>query len=91
MPGSQIELSIEKIKFKALFEYASLGIMVVNQKAEIILANAFLLSQFGYKDATEIIGSKIEVLIPHRFHSTHVHDRNDYIPKPIGLRSGFAM
>jgi PAS domain S-box-containing protein len=91
MPSSEIELSIEKIKFKALFEYASLGIMVVNQKGEIVLANAFLLSQFGYTNAMEIVGSKMEVLIPHRFRSTHIHDRNEYIAKPERRPMGLGM
>lgn len=44
MPSHDLQLAAEKIKFDALFEYASLGILVVNQKGEIILANAFLLS-----------------------------------------------
>jgi len=89
MSTPELQLAIEKIKFKALFEYASLGIMVVNQKGEIILANSFLLSQFGYGDALELIGKKIEFLMPGRFHATHVDDRNEYIAKskkrPMGL------
>ena len=58
MPSHDLQLAAEKIKFEALFEYASLGILVVNQKGEIILANAFLLSQFGYTNANEIIEKK---------------------------------
>lgn len=91
MPNSEIELSIEKIKFEALFEYASIGILVVNQKGEIVLANSFLLSQFGYADSCELIGQKLEILIPHRFHTTHVHDRNEYINKPQRRPMGLGM
>lgn len=91
MPARDFQLAIEKIKFEALFQYASLGILVVNQNGEIILANTFLLSQFGYIDAIELIGKKMEVLIPHRFHSNHVHDRNDYMKKPERRPMGLGM
>ena len=91
MPTSDIQLSIEKIKFEALFQYASLGILVVNQKGEIILANSFLLTQFGYTDADELIGKKMEVLIPNRFHSTHVHNRNSFMEKPARRPMGIGI
>ena len=91
MPTSELRLAIEKIKYEALFEYASLGILVVNQKAEIILANTFLLSQFGYNDSNELIGKKMELLIPQRFHSAHVHDRNEYIANPQRRPMGLGM
>ena len=91
MPNSENGLPVEKIKFEALFEYASIGILVVNQKAEIVLANSFLLMQFGYDDSKELIGNKLEQLIPHRFHNTHVHDRNEYIANPQRRPMGLGM
>ncbi|MEP7106416.1 MAG: PAS domain-containing sensor histidine kinase [Ferruginibacter sp.] len=91
MSTTENQLAIEKIKFEALFEYASLGILVVNSHGEIILANTFLLSQFGYQDASELIGKKMELLIPDRFHSAHVHDRNEYIAKPQRRPMGLGM
>lgn len=91
MPASDIQLAIEKIKFEALFQYASIGILVVNKQGEIILANSFLLTQFGYTSASELTGKKMEVLIPNRFHSEHVHDRNGYIEKPSRRPMGIGM
>ncbi len=91
MPTSDIQLSIEKIKFEALFQYASLGILVINQKGEIILANSFLLTQFGYTNADELIGKKMEVLVPNRFHSTHVHNRNSFMEKPARRPMGIGI
>ena len=38
MPSHDLQLFAEKIKFDALFEYAALGILVVNQKGEIIFS-----------------------------------------------------
>ena len=91
MATPELQLANEKIKFEALFEYASLGILVVNQKAEIILANSFLLSQFGYDDSAELIGQKMELLIPNRFHHSHVEDRNEYIAHPQRRPMGLGM
>jgi PAS domain S-box-containing protein len=91
MSNPELQLAIEKIKFEALFEYASLGILVVNQQGEIILANSFLLLQFGYSSASELIGKKMELLIPQRFHNTHVHDRNGYIENPKRRPMGLGM
>jgi PAS domain S-box-containing protein len=48
-------LHIEQEKFKAIFQNASLGILVINQSGIIALANDFLLAQFGYSDATELM------------------------------------
>ncbi len=83
------KLQQEKEKFEALFQFASMGILVANAKAEILLLNNFLLSQFGYQNQDELIGKKIETLIPNRYHSKHVHQRDHYIkdphPRPMGL------
>ncbi|MDN3655649.1 PAS domain-containing sensor histidine kinase [Ferruginibacter paludis] len=91
MAVDDLKLAVEKIKFEALFEYASLGILVVNQRGEIILANSFLLSQFGYSNSSEVIGKTMEILIPKRFHATHVNDRNEYIAQPERRPMGIGM
>ncbi len=83
------KLQQEKEKFEALFQFASMGILVANAKAEILLLNNFLLSQFGYGNQDELVGKKIETLIPNRYHSKHIHQRDHYIenpkPRPMGL------
>ncbi len=79
----------EKEKFEALFQHASMGILVANSKAEIILVNNFLLSLFEYENPAELTGKKIETLIPSRYHHNHVKQRDEYIetpqPRPMGL------
>ena len=83
------KLRQEKEKFEALFQHASMGILVANAQAEILLINHFLLKQFGYSKEDELIGKKIETLIPTRYHSNHVLQRDHYIenprPRPMGL------
>lgn len=72
----------EQEKFEAVFQNASLGILVINDKGEIILANSFLLAQFGYSNEKELVGKKMEILIPKRYHKNHESDRNKFIEKP---------
>lgn len=63
--------------FEAIFDYATMGIMVTNQKGEIILINQFALDEFLYNEK-EIIGQRIETLIPSRYHRQHTNERHSY-------------
>ena len=67
---------------EALFQNASLGILVIDKSGEIVLVNNFLLTIFGYHEVDDLIGKKVEVLIPSRFHHQHVKDRNGYSVDP---------
>ena len=80
----------EQEKFEAVFQNASLGILVINEKGEIVLANKFLLKQFGYSREEELTGRKMEILIPKRYHQNHVGDRNKFIEKPTARPMGMG-
>lgn len=75
-------LVTEKEKFQAIFQNASLGILVINKSGIITLANDFLLKQFGYSNADELVGKEVEILIPRRYHHEHVIDRDVYMQHP---------
>lgn len=79
----------ENERFEALFQYASMGILVANSEGSIILANNYLLSQFGYDKSDELVGKKIETLIPSRYHPHHVGKRDEYMAtrerRPMGI------
>jgi PAS domain S-box-containing protein len=64
-------------EFEALFNNAAIGIIHVNTEGQIILINNFALKQFGYT-VQELVGKKIEMLIPHRFQGRHERHRNNY-------------
>lgn len=83
-------LHSEQEKFKAVFQNASLGILVINSMGVIILANDFLLGQFGYVDSGELIGKKMEILIPKRYHNQHVTDRGHYMEHPVTRPMGMG-
>ena len=80
----------EKHLVDALFTHASIGIIVANSSGEIILVNPFLLSQFEYQ-AEELLGRKVEVLIPRRFHEKHVGHRERFTAQPQNRPMGAGM
>lgn len=77
-------------KFEALFQYATMPIILVNKNGEIILANQQALSLFDYGQQ-EITKVKVEDLIPMRFRGNHVHHRNQYETKPENRPMGKGM
>ncbi len=80
----------ESNRFEALFNHASMGIVVVNSKSLIQSVNPFALKLFGYT-IEEVIGKPIEVLIPQRYHQKHVHHRDDYTHNPKSRPMGVGM
>ncbi|MGC4100390.1 PAS domain-containing sensor histidine kinase [Ferruginibacter sp.] len=75
---------------QALFNHASMGIVVVNSKGLIITVNPFALRLFGYTP-DELIHKPIEQLIPSRYHHKHVAHRDNYIQHPKSRPMGVGM
>lgn len=84
------EMDKENEMLKALFNSSTEGIIICNQRGEIILVNPKGLSLFGYSE-NELIGSKIEVLIPKRFHHNHESHREGYSENPKSRSMGGNM
>jgi PAS domain S-box-containing protein len=80
----------DKQRSDALLEHASMGIIETNEQAEIINVNPFALKLFGY-ERDQLINQKIELLIPSRFHSKHIKNREDYIGHPRNRPMGVGM
>jgi len=66
---------------EAMFEHATLGIIMINQDGTIIRSNPFISKMFGY-DNDELNGQKIEALIPQNYHQKHIKHRNSYHKNP---------
>jgi PAS domain S-box-containing protein len=77
-------------RFDVFFENASMGIVIVDGKGEIVSANPFLLKLFGYNQS-ELIGNKIETLIPQRFRKNHEKHRNGYVKHPKNRPMGIGF
>lgn len=87
----QIPMTLEsEAGFKALFEYATIGILVISTDGKIELANPCVEKLFGY-ESEELIGKKIEILIPDSFKNVHVNHREGYFNKPKARPMGFGM
>lgn len=68
-------------KFQALLESAPDAMVIVNREGQIVLVNAQTEKLFGYQ-REEIIGEKIELLMPKRYVKQHVHHRDGYFSHP---------
>lgn len=77
-------------QISALFDNASMGIVVTNDKGIIHSINPFALKLFGYTIA-EINDKPIEMLIPERYYKNHLQDRKDYMVNPKNRPMGVGM
>jgi PAS domain S-box-containing protein len=73
----------------ALFLYATEGILITNERGEIININPSAEKLFRYGSG-ELLGKKIEVLIPARF-SAHMQHREKYNVNPHARSMGAGM
>lgn len=76
--------------FEAMFKHASLGIIISNQAGQIIQTNPATDQLFGYQPG-ELIGQKIEVLIPDRMKAAHVQHREKYNQYPTPRFMGMGI
>ena len=74
----------------AIFQFATEGILVTNEKSEIININPSAEKLFGYEKG-ELIGQKIEVLIPKRYTEKHISHRDNFQENPHARSMGEGM
>ena len=67
-----------------------MGILVADGDGRITAINPFALKEFEYSE-DELIGKKIEVLIPQRFHHQHIQHRETYDENPQNRPMGLGM
>lgn len=71
----------EIILFQSIFEIAVEGILVIDDKGFIIKVNPSVEKMFGY-EKEELIGEKIEILIPKEYRDIHKKHRATYNKNP---------
>ncbi len=74
-------------QLKALFDHATEGIILTNDKGKIVLLNPAAFGLFQY-DSDELPGQSIDILIPQRFHHSHAHDREGFYQHPSNRTMG---
>lgn len=70
-----------------MFEFATEGMILTNEKGEIILINPAALRLFNY-EIEEILNKSIETLIPGRFHHAHLQYRDAFNKHPANRTMG---
>jgi len=78
-------------QFEAIFKYANEGIVITDDQSRILKINPSVLQTFGYEYEKEIIGQKIEILIPKRFHDKHGGHREKYMESPHARSMGLQF
>jgi|HubBroStandDraft_6_1064221.scaffolds.fasta_scaffold17589_3 PAS domain S-box-containing protein len=82
----------EEEKFRNLLESAPDAMVIVNQRGQIQLINAQTEKLFGYS-REELIGMRVEILVPQRFQSQHSGHREAYAqsPQPRSMGAGLDL
>jgi PAS domain S-box-containing protein len=85
------EVLIKEIqKFEALFNFATMGILLVNESGNIVMSNPYANKQFGF-GAGELLGQKMEMLMPVRYRLRHEGHRERYAQKPESRTMGTGL
>ncbi len=75
---------------EGLIDSAPDGFLVVNTSGEILLVNKALETLFGYPKE-ELVGQKVELLVPERLRALHESHRADYNTSPHVRPMGMGM
>jgi PAS domain S-box-containing protein len=68
-------------QFVALFNYATIGIVITDKRGVIINFNKYIENQFGYTKA-EVLGKMVEILLPQSIHKKHEAYREKFYQHP---------
>jgi len=73
-----------------LFDTALIALLVVDKDGKITTANTEALTLFGYQK-DELIGQKVEILMPHQLQSQHTAHREAYFLQPTKRKMGSGL
>ncbi|RYZ25588.1 MAG: PAS domain S-box protein [Chitinophagaceae bacterium] len=80
-------MQFDKSHMTSLFENATEGIVLADQNANIVLVNPSACKMFNYTPE-ELIGQKVEVLLPSRYRAGHVKLRSGFYQDPKNREMG---
>lgn len=72
----------ELLQLEAIFDFATIGMIIVDAKGLIVNFNHFAETQFGY-NKSEILGQPIEILLPREIKDKHIGLRTDFHKSPV--------
>jgi protein-histidine pros-kinase len=77
-------------KFRGLLEAAPDAMVIADGSGSIVLVNAQTERLFGYP-REELLGKKVEVLIPRRYHGAHATHRGEFFSQPRARPMGAGL
>src|SRR6266849_1735392 len=77
-------------RFRAVIEAAPDAMVIVNRDGQIVLVNAQTQKLFGY-GRQELLGQRVEMLVPQRFRSAHPGHRTGFFAKPTARGMGAGL
>lgn len=83
----QQQIEEENKQVTSLFSNATEGIILTNRSGEMVLVNPFAEKLFGYSKE-ELIGQKIEILLPQDLKEKHHSHREQFHTQPVNRRMG---
>ena len=90
MGSDKLQADESEAYFRVLIESAPDAMIIVDDAGEIAIVNGQAERMFGY-DREEMIGNKIEMLLPERIRSSHVGRRDAYTKNPSIRPMGAGM
>lgn len=76
--------------YKIVFDTIQEGLILTNMQGDICLVNPRTEKLFGYTKA-ELLGQKIEILIPTEYRHKHEQNRETYQNRPVNRQMGSGM
>ncbi|GGA80298.1 histidine kinase [Neiella marina] len=76
--------------YQAVIETSPDALLLVNEQGHITYANTQSCNLFGYR-AAELVGEKVELLIPERFRSNHPSQRGRFFQHPVTREMGEGL
>jgi protein-histidine pros-kinase len=68
------------------------GVVVTDASGAIVYVNSAALSMFGYDDEEELLGRRLEVLVPEQLRAVHADQRDEFRrslhTRPMGIGLG---
>jgi len=77
----------DEVFYKICFDSLVEGICIANQEGRIVMINSAIEEIFGYKKS-ELVGQKIDILIPKSLRKAHFEHFNTYIKFPKKYKKG---